>query len=87
MKTTEVNRNESIKLVDKKTRHQEVLDVLKKHGDLFGLTNREIAEHMGQPINRITGRVNELVKKGDVIVVGSVRDTITNRTVTLFSAL
>ena len=84
MKTTEINRNESIKLVDKKTRHQEVLATLKENG---ALTNREIGECMGQPINRITGRVNELVKRGDVKVVGSVLDTTTNRAVTLFEAV
>ena len=75
------NRNKSFIQVDKETRQQQVLTILHKFGRC---TNNQIAFFMNQPINRITGRVNELVKAGKVIIDGSVRDEETNRTVTVF---
>ncbi len=81
MKTTEYNRNKSFYQVDKETRQQQVLKVLFAYGRL---TNSQIAFYMNQPINRITGRVNELVKAGKIIIDGSIKDKETNRTVTVF---
>lgn len=40
-------------------RQQQVLEVLERFGKA---SNQQIADNLGMPINRITGRVNELVK-------------------------
>lgn len=80
-KETIINRNQSFYQVDTATRQQQVINILAKYGRS---TNSEIAKLMNQPINRITGRVNELVKSGKVIIDGSKKDTETNRTVTVF---
>ena len=50
-------------------------------------TNRMIAKHLGWDINRVTGRVTELVSRGMVIANGTHKDTETNRTVTLWKTL
>jgi hypothetical protein len=43
-----------------------------------------IANDLGWDINRITGRVNELVNFGLVVSTGTYKDRETNRTVTLW---
>ena len=50
-------------------------------------TNRMIAKDLGWDINRVTGRVTELVGLGMVIADGTKYDNDTNRTVTLWKAL
>ena len=50
-------------------------------------TNRMIAKELGWDINRVTGRVTELVSKGMVIANGTFKDVETNRTVTLWKTL
>ena len=50
-------------------------------------TNRNIAKTLGWDINRVTGRVTELVNLGMVISDGTHFDTQTNRTVTLWKVL
>ena len=50
-------------------------------------TNRNIAKVLGWDINRVTGRVTELVSKGMVTTNGTYFDAQTNRTVTLWKAL
>ena len=50
-------------------------------------TNRNIAKHLGCEINRVTGRVTELVNKGMVKASGTVLDANTNRTVTVWEAV
>ena len=50
-------------------------------------TNRMIAKALGWDINRVTGRVTELVNKGMVVSNGTYYDKDTNRTVTLWKAL
>ena len=50
-------------------------------------TNRMIAKVLGWDINRVTGRVTELVSKGMVVSNGTYYDNQTNRTVTLWKAL
>ena len=50
-------------------------------------TNRMIAKALGWDINRVTGRVTELVSMGMVITDGTYYDNETNRTVTLWTAL
>jgi len=50
-------------------------------------TNRMIAKHLGWDINRVTGRITELVNLGMVTTNGTYKDQETNRTVTLWKAL
>ena len=50
-------------------------------------TNRNIAKDLGWEINRVTGRVTELVNLGMVTAEGTHKDKQTNRTVTLWKAL
>ena len=50
-------------------------------------TNRNIAKALGWDINRVTGRVTELVNLGMVTSNGTHFDKQTNRTVTLWEAL
>jgi Mn-dependent DtxR family transcriptional regulator len=50
-------------------------------------TNRMIAKALGWDINRVTGRVTELVNKGMVMADGTYFDKQTNRTVTLWKAV
>tara|TARA_R110002020_G_scaffold133897_3_gene298835 strand:- start:2316 stop:2465 length:150 start_codon:yes stop_codon:yes gene_type:complete len=49
------------------------------------MTNRQIARNLGWDINRVTGRVSELVNLGKVSSKGTTFDKDTNRTVTLWS--
>ena len=50
-------------------------------------TNRMIAKALDWDINRVTGRVTELVSLGMVTTDGTTYDNDTNRTVTLWKAL
>ena len=50
-------------------------------------TNRMIAKALGWDINRVTGRVTELVSLGLVNTEETIYDKDTNRTVTLWKAL
>ena len=61
-----------------------VYGVIKTKGKI---TNRMIAKHLGWDINRVTGRVTELVNLGMVTAEGTHKDKQTNRTVTLWKAL
>jgi DNA-binding MarR family transcriptional regulator len=65
-------------------KQQTVYGVIKK---LNKATNRMIAKELGWDINRVTGRVTELVGLGMVTSEGTHKDTETNRTVTLWKAL
>ena len=78
MKNSEITRNESFYQVNTKKRKQVVYDAIKEVGPI---TNREIAAYLKQPINRITGRVNELVEDNKVEEAGKKYDKETNRTV------
>ncbi len=62
-------------------KRQQVYDVIltKKQ-----VTNRMIAKELGWDINRVTGRVTELVSLGMIAAVGTHFDKDTNRTVTLW---
>jgi DNA-binding MarR family transcriptional regulator len=62
-------------------RQQSVYEALKSLGPS---TNRSIAKHLGWDINRVTGRVNELVNLGMVNTNKTILDQETNRTVTLW---
>tara|TARA_A100000172_G_scaffold80048_1_gene68544 strand:+ start:1557 stop:1841 length:285 start_codon:yes stop_codon:yes gene_type:complete len=59
-----------------------VLQVVKN--DLKMATNRMIANKLGWEINRVTGRVTELVNRGLLQSAGTYEDKETNRTVTLW---
>ena len=61
-----------------------VYGVIKSKGKI---TNRMIAKHLDWDINRVTGRVTELVGLGLVDTEGTTYDKDTNRTVTLWKAL
>jgi len=61
-----------------------VYDIIQAKGKA---TNRMIAKALGWDINRVTGRVTELVGLGLVDAEGTHYDNETNRTVTLWKAL
>ena len=47
-------------------------------------TNRMISKSLGWEINRVTGRVNELVNKGILVPAGDYLDPSTSRTVNMW---
>ncbi len=51
------------------------------------LSNRQISELLKLPINRITPRTNELVKRGVVYCCGKTFDKVTGKTVMVWSAI
>tara|TARA_R110000824_G_scaffold10641_1_gene46678 strand:+ start:359 stop:592 length:234 start_codon:yes stop_codon:yes gene_type:complete len=61
-----------------------VYDIIKSKGKA---TNRMIAKALNWDINRVTGRVTELVGLGLVNADGTHYDNETNRTVTLWKTL
>lgn len=65
-------------------KQQTVYGVIVKLGKA---TNRMIAKSLGWDINRVTGRVTELVSLGMVTANGTHKDNETNRTVTLWEIL
>ena len=72
--------NEILKTISDK--QATVLNVVKD--DLKMATNRMIAKKLGWEINRVTGRVTELVNRGLLVSAGIYKDKETNRTVTLW---
>jgi DNA-binding MarR family transcriptional regulator len=66
------------------SRQSQVLATLKKFGHL---SNREISEKLGIPINQITPRTNELVQKGLVYHAGYQEDRLSKRTVMVWGLL
>ena len=65
-------------------KQQAVLRIIKNLGMA---SNRMIAKKLGWEINRVTGRVTELVNLGKVSAVDTAIDNETNRTVTLWQVL
>ena len=82
IRTTQVNSLKKLKNLDGK--RKTVYDIIKSKGKV---TNRMIAKTLDWDINRVTGRVTELVSRGMVIAEGTHKDKQTNRTVTLWKAL
>ena len=82
IRTTQVNSLKKLKNIDGK--RKTVYDIIKSKGKV---TNRMIAKTLGWDINRVTGRVTELVGLGLVTTEGTTYDKDTNRTVTLWKAL
>ena len=82
IRTTQVSSLKKLKNLDGK--RKTVYDIIKTKGKA---TNRMIAKALGWDINRVTGRVTELVGLGLVDTDGTHYDNETNRTVTLWKAL
>jgi len=72
------------KLVESGTIGNKQKKVYKTIKSLGQATNRMIANDLGWDINRVTGRVTELVNLGMVSDSGTFKDMETNRTVTLW---
>ena len=82
IRTTQVSSLKQLKNLDGK--RKTVYDIIKSKSKA---TNRMIAKALGWDINRVTGRVTELVGLGLVNAEGTHYDNETNRTVTLWKAL
>tara|TARA_R100000544_G_scaffold28732_2_gene15215 strand:- start:1697 stop:1951 length:255 start_codon:yes stop_codon:yes gene_type:complete len=83
IRKTQVNSLKKLKSsIDGK--RKAVYDILISKG---ASTNRMIAKALDWDINRVTGRVTELVGLGLVSTDGTTYDSQTNRTVTLWKAL
>jgi len=82
IRTTQVSSLKKLKNLDGK--RKTVYDIIKVKGKA---TNRMIAKALSWDINRVTGRVTELVGLGMVTSDGTYKDKETNRTVTLWKAL
>jgi DNA-binding MarR family transcriptional regulator len=82
IRQTQVNSLKELK--DLSGKRKTVYNVIKY---LKPATNRNIAKHLGWDINRVTGRVTELVGLGLVDSDGTHKDNETNRTVTLWKTL
>jgi Mn-dependent DtxR family transcriptional regulator len=83
IRKTQVNSLKKLKTtIDGK--RKTVYDILTSKGSA---TNRMIAKALGWDINRVTGRVTELVNLGMVTADGTTYDSDTNRTVTLWKVL
>jgi len=83
IRKTQVNSLKKLKTtIDGK--RKTVYDILTLKGSA---TNRMIAKALGWDINRVTGRVTELVNLGLVTADNTTYDSDTNRTVTLWKAL
>lgn len=88
IRTTQVNSLKQLK-PKIKSRRQTIYDAIKHLTSTVHIpvTNRMIAKHLGWDINRVTGRVTELVDLGKVKSNGTHKDLQTNRTVTVWEAL
>ena len=82
IRTTQVSSLKKLKNLDGK--RKTVYDIIKSKGKA---TNRMIAKALGWDINRVTGRVTELVGLGLVGTDETHYDNETNRTVTLWKVL
>lgn len=60
-------------------KQQEIVAYMRKHSDQ-SFTNMELADGLGWSINRVTGRTNELRKKGVIKRVGVRQCKVTGRT-------
>ena len=60
-----------------------ILDVFKAANKMF-LSNMDVSNMLGWPINRVTPRVNELIKKGKLVKVATKVQLQTGRTVQVY---
>ena len=81
----ELHKRESYHLLDKSLGEKQlsVLLTIARSGD--GLSNSDIAKTLNIPINRVTGRTNELCKLGVVGEAGRKFDESTGRNVTIWN--
>ena len=85
MKNVSATSRQSYKqLIESKTIGRKQAKVYKTIKSLGQATNRMVANDLGWDINRVTGRVTELVNLGLVTDSGTYKDRETNRTVTLW---
>ena len=54
---------------------------------LNGATRQEISRALGEPINSVCGRANELIKRGYLIVVGTKKDAVTGHSAEILKAV
>lgn len=81
---TKETRAESLRETDKAKRYNEIKEALK--GKPSGLTARELSENLGYIERNATApRCTELVKMGDLEVIGKRYDTATNRNVAVYA--
>lgn len=52
-----------------------------------GATRQEISRALGEPINSVCGRVNELLGRGYLVVVGTKKDAVTGHSVEILKAV
>ena len=80
------NRNRSYGQIEHiGDKQQTVLDVISKYP--AGISDRDVALLLGWPINRVTGRRNELARMGKVVTPGNRFDEQTNRMVSIWRAV
>lgn len=80
------NRNRSYGQIERiGDKQQTVLDVIRKYPQ--GISDRDIALLLGWPINRVTGRRNELHRMNKVVTPGNKYDEQTNRMVSIWKAV
>lgn len=53
----------------------QIYEFMKKRPN--GATRQEISRALGEPINSVCGRVNELLERGYLVVVGTKKDAVT----------
>lgn len=76
MRLTSISSKRSLTHAYLQSRQEQVLDAIDKYQPV---NNRQLAKFTGLPINVVTPRTNELVKKHDVKVAYRGIDPITNR--------
>ena len=63
----------------------QVYECFKLHPN--GATRQEISRALGEPINSVCGRTNELIERGYLIVVGTKKDAVTGHSAEILKAV
>lgn len=63
----------------------EIYEFMKKRPN--GATRQEISRALGEPINSVCGRVNELLERGYLVVVGTKKDAVTGHSAEILKAV
>lgn len=63
----------------------EIYEFMEKRSN--GATRQEISRALGEPINSVCGRANELIKRGYLIVVGTKKDAVTGHSAEILKAV
>ena len=81
MKNAHVNSIISNHDTDKETRNKEILSVFNSISHLK-LTDREVMERLNyKDMNAVRPRISEMIRKGILMEVGTIRDPLTKRKV------